>query len=118
MLSAVIALLAASQAFAADIAYRFDDGNLNGWAGDAITNGPWSGFNLGWYGASGSVLKADAQVGPSSAHYLRVRRDQNLSTHRWISCIVGRTDWNNVGMEIMARIYVKTGSSWAWSGEY
>lgn len=91
--------------------YDFENGNTQNWSGSNITGGPWS---VTEWAAHGSYsLKADVNLGYQQIA-LKITAVQNLAGHSQLQARVKNAPWGNMGSGMTAKLYVKTGSGWAW----
>lgn len=91
--------------------YDFE-GSSQDWNGSNITAGPWS-VNE-WSSKGNDSLKADINMSSSSKHYLLLTQSRSLSGKSKLSADAKHASWGSTGDGLYARIYVKTGSGWAW----
>ncbi|MBM7603965.1 mannan endo-1,4-beta-mannosidase [Metabacillus crassostreae] len=91
--------------------YDFED-NTQNWLGINVSGGPWSVTD--WATSGSKSLKADAQLGNGSQHYLFLSSNQNLTGKSTLKATVKHANWGSIGNGITAKLYIKAGSSWTW----
>ncbi|MGY5764600.1 glycoside hydrolase family 5 protein [Brachybacterium sp. DNPG3] len=90
----------------------FEDG-IGSWSGDSLLGGPWQSDE--WSADGASSLKADIMMSSGSQHYVHLTGDRSLSSASSLTATVRRAAWGDVGSGLHAKLYVKTGSAWAWT---
>lgn len=91
--------------------YDFESG-VQGWSGNPLTGGPWT--TSEWKATGSQSLKADVSLQSNSTHSLFITANQSLSGKSSLKATVKHASWGNAGNGIHAKLYVKTGSGWAW----
>lgn len=91
--------------------YDFEGGNAQGWSGSGLSGGPWS---VNEWAASGSYsLKADISLGAAQKS-LQTTASHNFSGRSTLTARVKHAAWGNHGSGMQAKLFVKTGSGYAW----
>ncbi|WP_238162658.1 cellulase family glycosylhydrolase [Cohnella sp. AR92] len=93
------------------VLYSFESGT-QGWTGIGVSGGPWT--TNEWSANGSQSLKADVMLG-GGPYYLAYAGSSNLSGKTTLKATVKHAAWGNAGSGLQAKLYVKTGSSYAWS---
>ncbi|MEO1021545.1 MAG: glycosyl hydrolase [Bacteroidota bacterium] len=93
-----------------NIIYSFESGTQS-WVEDNATGGPWSVTE--WASSGTRSLKADMNLSGGSV-FLRLTDNLDFSSSTDFVATVRHASWGNHGSGTQAKLYVKTGSSWAW----
>jgi mannan endo-1,4-beta-mannosidase len=89
------------------------EGNTQGWAsGDAPVTGYWSVAD--WASHGSNSLKANVNFANNQGFSLKTNSAQNFSNNSTVKATVRVASWSNVGAGVTAKLYVKTGTNWAW----
>lgn len=94
------------------ILYNFESG-LEGWTGSNLSGGPWA-VNE-WSNNGSNSLKADINLANAAQYYLLGAVSQNLSGKSQLKAVVRHATWGNQGTGMIAKLYIKTGSSYTWT---
>jgi endoglucanase len=93
------------------VLYNFDSG-LDGWTGSNVSGGPWS--TTSWKYNGTNSLQGDVKLSSSAQYSLKVSKTQNLSGKSQLKAIVRNATWGSQGTGMIAKLYIKTGSSYTW----
>jgi mannan endo-1,4-beta-mannosidase len=90
--------------------YSFENAT-QGWTGSNIAGGPWAVTD--WSSSGSYSLKADVTFG-GGQFYLHYTGSNNFSGKSQLKATVKHAAWGNPGSGIHAKLYIKTGSGYAW----
>lgn len=91
--------------------YDFESGNVQGWSALNASGGPWSVTE--WATSGSSSLKADVTLG-GGQFTLKYTGANNFSGKISVTAKVKHAAWGTFGSGLQAKLFIKTGSNWAW----
>lgn len=91
--------------------YGFEGASSQGWSATGQNAGPWS-VNE-WANEGSYSLKADVGLGARET-VLKLVADQSLVGKTRLTAAVRHASWGSMGSGMTAKLFVQTGSGWAW----
>jgi outer membrane protein assembly factor BamB len=88
------------------------ENSTEGWIGSNFTGGPWPVDEWASNGRRG--LKANVTLKPWNCFWFKNVKLQSFAGKQMLRATINKSSWGVFGDGIVARLYIKTGSSWTW----
>jgi mannan endo-1,4-beta-mannosidase len=96
---------------AASVLFDFENG-VQAWDASNQAGGPWAVTD--WASSGNKSIKVDLALSAGAGYSVRLQQNQNFLNKQNLSLDLKLASWGNVGSGIVAKLYVKSGSSWTW----
>jgi len=96
---------------AANVLFDFEN-TTQGWDAVNQLGGPWSVSD--WASSGSRSAKINLSLSGASSYTLRSQQNQNFQNKQNLSVDIKVANWGNVGNGLIAKLYIKSGSSWTW----